>query len=399
MGANSSHPSRQPPVDAPGTAVLYIRGFSYTSKEPCSCTRPELLATTSGGSNARLDLSRIPQELQLAGGITPQEFADNCTRLNDKVKKFIPGGSMTLRTVAVPIIVSLAGVVLLRVGSGMCDDPSPKDYWRCCECVENDENCATRELEPLDNYYASCRAVCNAESATASTIGPGCPRSDIGCPFDDDVGNTTCLSCPTVDSSAEPTRGCHCVPDDDNDVRRESCEIKKDKGRKSPGCREFQYTRVCDDVTHPMTFVGIAVTVLGWIIMVGNCLFARCGHPALNRDIETLCRTLTAESRTGTRWEYVTFTQGHGKNTQYFKCIVVQSGGGQPMGVAQTMQVIAPSNATPGMSMSVMANGQQLTLQVPAGVMPGQPFTIQVPAVPPAPMAVTTNVEAANKTP
>ena len=69
------------------------------------------------------------------------------------------------------------------------------------------------------------------------------------------------------------------------------------------------------------------------------------------------------------------------------------------MGAAQTMQVIAPSNATPGMSMSVMANGQQLTLQVPAGVMPGQPFTIQVPAVPPAPMAVTTNVEAANKTP
>ena len=126
---------------------------------------------------------------------------------------------------------------------------------------------------------------------------------------------------------------------------------------------------------------------------------ARRGHPALNSDIETLCRTLTAESRTGTRWEYVTFTQGHGKNTQYFKCIVVQSGGGQPVGVAQTMQVIAPSNATPGMSMSVMANGQQLTLQVPAGVMPGQPFTIQVPAVPPAPMAVTTNVEAANKPP
>ena len=63
-------------------------------------------------------MSRIPQELQLAGGITPQEFADNCTRLNDKAKKFIPAGSMSLRTIAVPILVSLAGVVLLRVGSG-----------------------------------------------------------------------------------------------------------------------------------------------------------------------------------------------------------------------------------------------------------------------------------------
>ena len=67
---NSDPPSRQPPMDAPGTAVLYIRGFSYTSKAPCSCAKPELLATTSGGSNARLDLSRLPQELQLAGGVT-----------------------------------------------------------------------------------------------------------------------------------------------------------------------------------------------------------------------------------------------------------------------------------------------------------------------------------------
>ena len=164
----NSHPHRQPPVDAPGTAVLYIRGFSYTSKEPCSCTRPELLATTSGGSNARLDLSRIPQELQLAGGITPQEFANNSTRLNDKVKKFIPGGSMTLRTVAVPIIVSLAGVVLLSVGLGMCDDPSPKDYWRCCECVENDENCAT----PTGSRFESRTSTWRATSTSAPAPEP-----------------------------------------------------------------------------------------------------------------------------------------------------------------------------------------------------------------------------------
>ena len=89
MGANSSHPSRQPPVDAPGTAVLYIRGFSYTSKAPCSCARPELLATTSGSSNARLDTSRLPQELQLAGGITPQEFADNYSKSEASMRSAI----------------------------------------------------------------------------------------------------------------------------------------------------------------------------------------------------------------------------------------------------------------------------------------------------------------------
>ena len=37
----NSHPSRQPPADAPGTAVLYIRGFSYASKEPCGCAKPQ----------------------------------------------------------------------------------------------------------------------------------------------------------------------------------------------------------------------------------------------------------------------------------------------------------------------------------------------------------------------
>ena len=221
----NSDPSRQPPADAPGTAVLYIRGFSYVSKEPCGCAKPELLGTTSGGSNARLDTSSLPQELT-GCGITPQEFADNCARIDDKVKKFVPPGSLSLRAIAVPIIITLAGVVLALVGPRMCGDASPKDYWRD-ECVETSEDCATRELADLDDLYASCRAVCNAESAAASTISPGCPSDDLGCPFDDNVDNTPCLSCPTVESE-EPTRGCHCVPSED--IRRISCRTKKGGG-------------------------------------------------------------------------------------------------------------------------------------------------------------------------
>ena len=338
----NSHPSRQPPADAPGTAVLYIRGFSYASKEPCGCVKPELLGTTSGGSHARLDTSSLPQEL--AGcGITPQEFADNCARIDDKAKKFVPGGSLSLRAIAVPIIITLVGVVLALVGPTMCGDASPKDYWRD-ECVQTSEDCATRELDDLDDLYASCRAVCNAESAAASTISPGCPSDDLGCPYDDNVDNTPCLSCPTVESE-EPTRGCHCVPSED--VRRISCTIKKDKGRQAPGCREFQYTRVCDDVTHPMTAVGHAAIVVGHIFMIGYYVFVLCVlHPALNNDLETLCRALTSESRMGIRWEYVVFMQGQGKGKQHFKCIVVQSPGGQPMAAAQTMQtmqVMAPA--------------------------------------------------------
>ena len=88
--------SRQPPVDAPGTAVMYIRGFSYTAKASCSCATPELLATTSGGCVSKLDTGSVPQEL--AGcAITPEEFADGCARVDDIAKNLVPGGSMVTR--------------------------------------------------------------------------------------------------------------------------------------------------------------------------------------------------------------------------------------------------------------------------------------------------------------
>ena len=39
-------------------------------------------------------------------------------------------------------------------------------------------------------------------------------------------------------------------------VRRQSrCEIMADK-RTVHGCFEYEYTRVCDDVTHPIMIVG-----------------------------------------------------------------------------------------------------------------------------------------------
>ena len=177
--------------------------------------------------------------------------------------------------------------------------------------------------------------MCNAESAAASTISPGCPSDDLGCPYDDNVDNTPCLPCPIVESE-EPTRGCHCVPSED--IRHISCMTKTGGGGKKrgpPGCREFQYTRVCDDEMHPMTAIGWALTAFGQIFMFGYYMFVACVlHPALNNDLETLCRALTSESRMGIRWEYVVFTHGQGKAKQHYKCIVVQSAGGQPMAMA-----------------------------------------------------------------
>ena len=103
--------SRQPPVDAPGTAVMYIRGFSYTAKAPCSCATPELLATTSGGCVSKLDTGSVPQEL-VGCAIAPEEFADGCARVDEIAKNLVPAGSMVWRMMVLPMLMMFAGGAL-----------------------------------------------------------------------------------------------------------------------------------------------------------------------------------------------------------------------------------------------------------------------------------------------
>ena len=297
--------------------------------------------------------------------ITPEEFADGCARVDGIAKHLVPAGSMVLRMIVLPMLMVLAGGALMGIGATICDDETPKDYWRD-ECVEMGENCATRSLPPLESLYPTCRAVCNATlspAALAETTSPGCPAGDLGCPHEGGLAGLPCLPCPVgrVGEGDEPTRGCHCQPS--SDVRRISCQIKKGKGRFVPGCREFEYTRVCDDVMHPLFLLGTVTLVLGYIGIFGYWFYVICFKaPALvrqamhlfasdhfvfcsrsqkhrrcsqNKKLEALCQTLTRESRTGSRWDYIAFTQGSGKQKKYYKSVVVQSSGaGQPMVVA-----------------------------------------------------------------
>ena len=84
-----------------------------------------------------------------------------------------------------------------------------------------------------------------------------------------------------------------------------------------------------------------------------------------NKKLEALCQTLTRESRTGSRWDYIAFTQGSGKQKKYYKSVVVQSSGaGQPMVVATPVAasnvVYAPSGQVVQTGYAADAAGQQV---------------------------------------
>ena len=84
-----------------------------------------------------------------------------------------------------------------------------------------------------------------------------------------------------------------------------------------------------------------------------------------NKKLEALCQTLTRESRSGTRWDYIAFTEGSGKQKRYYKSVVVQSSGaGQPMVVATPVAasnvVYAPSGQVVQTGYAAHAAGQQV---------------------------------------
>ena len=57
-----------------------------------------------------------------------------------------------------------------------------------------------------------------------------------------------------------------------------------------------------------------------------------------NKKLEALCQTLTRESRSGTRWDYIAFHEGSGKRKEYYKSVVVQSSGAGATGLAAKLR-------------------------------------------------------------
>ena len=99
--------------------IIGIVSVSYTAKNDCSCATPELLATTSGGCVSKLATGSVPQEL-VGCAIAPEEFADGCARVDEIAKNLVPGGSMVLRMIVLPMLMVLGGGALMGIGATIC---------------------------------------------------------------------------------------------------------------------------------------------------------------------------------------------------------------------------------------------------------------------------------------
>ena len=335
-------PSIQPPVNGIGQAVLYVNGFSYFLQgcgQQCSYSSPELLSpptssSTGIGGITPQSAHQVPRELE-GCSVSPQEFATAISQINATAKRLIPGGRMNCRALGLLGCLSIVGLIVLLVGLGICEDDSPKDYWRPV-CEEMEDDCRSRLLKPLDDYYPECRSSCTANMSDEELRLT--PNPDGG----------QCLLCaPALNRFGEyrhdelDERGCQCVPTED--VRRTRCEVQKDKGRTAPGCREFEYIRVCDDVTHPLVLLGFALLICGFVVGLGSYVWVLClRNPSVDRDLATLCQTLTRQSQTGTAWSYVAFEAGIGKSKQFYKCVVATSArqGSAPLVVATDVRPV-----------------------------------------------------------
>lgn len=334
-------PSSQVPTGGIGQAVLYVSGFSYHRKgcgQACSCSRSTQLlpppSTGIGGVAPGSVMSQwaeqVPQELQDCT-VTPQEFTAGIYQINVTAKRLVPAGLLNCHALGWMTCLLIVSAVCLRLE--ICEDDSPKDYWRTI-CVEMHGDCRSRQLEALDSLYPECRTSCTANMTDEELLSTANP----------DGGH--CLLCPAlpVDDeyrySREFSRGCQCVPTTvptvrDNGQRCETTVIDKEGTynpetknyySKQPGCLEFEreYARVCDDVRHPIRTVGIALAVSSQLLLFGVYIWGHCiRNPSVDRDLESLCRTLSTGSQSGATWRYVTFTAGSAK--QNFKCVVANS--------------------------------------------------------------------------
>lgn len=146
----------------PTNAVFWVRGF-HGCGAFCTFSAAEMLYN---GAPAE---SQMPQQMQSVMTLT--EYQQAIKDLNAVVKRFTTA-SYQLLSFAVPVILIFAvAIPVMLAGESACDDNSPKDYWRE-SCVENWEDCATRDFKALNMLYPDC---------------------DMACPS---TGNDLCLACP-----------------------------------------------------------------------------------------------------------------------------------------------------------------------------------------------------------
>ena len=229
-----------------------------------------------------------------------------------------------------------------------CDDPSPADYWRVA-CVEMEGECETRTLEPLESLYRECRGACTANMTDRELRAT--PNPDGG----------QCLTCNSRMEDGAPSRGavsgpsrnmgCQCLgqlrgsfffkercktpgeevsfdgAEEFEAVRRRPClHCQGQRGEHNHrGCPDIQFTRVCDDETATFPFLLPVGAVLGTfgVITIGVCF----GHGRAKADagITSVCGTLTAQSRSGARWEYKVFAEMMNAK-RFYRCVVVTRG-------------------------------------------------------------------------
>jgi hypothetical protein len=79
--------------------------------------------------------------------------------------------------------------------------------------------------------------------------------------------------------------------------------------------------RVCDDVSTPLSVMGVGIISLAGLGLVGgySCTStcSACRHPRADHEMARLCKELTASSSTKTLWQFGTFTIGHDKHRAY----------------------------------------------------------------------------------
>lgn len=147
--------------------------------------------------------------------------------------------------------------------------------------------------------------------------------------------------------------------------------------------------------------VHVLFTILSLLIFCAWNSHTKSANRAIDQQIEQLCARYSDGAVT---LRYVTMFTGDckPKGTQVYRSLwVCPAGGGgmvavgQPMAQAgtQTMAVTCPAGCKAGDSVAIMSpSGQQMQVQIPAGVVDGQVFHVQVPAAPP--VAVATVVSA-----
>ena len=114
------------------------------------------------------------------------------------------------------------------------------------------------------------------------------------------------------------------------------------------GCPDVEFTRACDD--EPGTF-PILLVVGAPIGMFGFCIctcWSTSQRKRADAGLTALCGTLTAQSQSSARWEYITFQEGPtGQNTciesRLYKCVAVTGACATWPGGAQAMPIVDAS--------------------------------------------------------